>query len=98
VVEIRRKSGTETIICHHRLLVHLRQETYLHETTSRLLLEFLLRQEIKTSRNVAHQQPSSSTLVAAVQKNGTDPVRSETATLNVVTVNDDATETKQQQR
>jgi hypothetical protein len=97
LVEIRRSGGTERMICHHHHLVHLCQETYhLHETTSRLL-EFLLRRETRTSRNVAHQQPSSSTLVAAIQRNGMDPERSETATLNVVNANDVDIETRQQQ-
>jgi hypothetical protein len=78
------------MICHHHPLVHFRQETYhLHETTSR--------RETRTSRNVAHRQPSSSTVVAAIQRNGMDPERSETATLNVVNANDVDIETRLQQ-
>jgi hypothetical protein len=84
------------MICHHPL-VHLRQETYhLHEIMSRIL-EFLPHRETRMSRNVAHQQPSSLTLVAAIQRNGMDPGRSETTTLNVVNANDVDIETRQQQ-
>jgi hypothetical protein len=90
LVEIRRSGGTEMRICHHHPLVHL-----YHETTSRLL-EVLLLRETRTSRNVAHQQPSSS-IVAAIQRNGMDPEMSETASLNVVNANDVDIEMRLQQ-